>query len=97
MLTANLHGNQELIFKQSIGRPVHIIVNAKDLDAWLSAGHQGPFYIETYCNRKYKYGLNSETYWRDAVVRNACEDCFITYEPRIPPPEKKQEEPGLPF
>jgi len=101
MYTGNLRGHKEFVFRQYPGKPAHIVTNADDFYARLhsNAGvHSQSLYIETYCHKSARYGTQSLFEGRSGVVRNACEDCFITYEPQgEQPKEVHKEEPGLPF
>ena len=55
----------------------------------------GPPYPElrvyTVCGRDYKYGTMSSLYPRDAAVRNACEYCFVEYDPEDQVEQRRQE------
>ena len=76
-ITGNLKGNREFVFRQGMGAAAHIAVNITDDGGIVSP----PPRIMTYCNRDYKMSRYSELNRRSGIIRNACEECFITYTP----------------
>lgn len=79
----HLKGHKEYIFRQSdFGGIAHIAVDATEyLAACLDVNLQSTLRIDTWCGRNYKYGSSSIMEQRDAGVKNACEYCFVEYEP----------------
>jgi hypothetical protein len=83
MYYGHLRGNSEMLFKQSdYGGVFHIAVDPSDaLEAIKRNDQIAELRIDTYCGRNLKYGAYSVLKEANAGVRNACEFCFIEYEP----------------
>lgn len=83
--TGHFKGTEAWIFRQSdYGSIAHIAVDpsVQDyLDAWMSGGSD-TLRIDTWCGRNYKFNPDhSRMEKRNGVVRNACEYCFVEFDP----------------
>src|ERR1017187_174923 len=83
--TGNFKKHEAWIFRQSdFGGVAHIVVDpsVQDfLEAWANGGSD-TLRIDTWCGRNYKFNQDhSRMERRDGVVRNACEYCFVEYDP----------------
>jgi len=83
-----LNGNEEYTFKQSsFGGVRHILVDATEFLECLTSGmleqHMkvSELRVDTWCGRNYKYGPYSNIRKDNGGVRNACEYCFVEYDP----------------
>src|ERR1035437_1200940 len=77
-----LKGHKEHIFRQSIfGSVGHIAVDHDDYDRSWRDNDFALLRIDTWCGKNLKYGANSEMSVRATGVRNACEYCFVEYDP----------------
>ena len=79
-----LLGNFEWIFRQSEqGSVGHIVVDATEyLEAWNTGEGRDTLRIDTWCGRNYKFNATYSVMKRtNAGVRNACEYCFVEYDP----------------
>ena len=98
---ANLKGITEYIFRQGWGAPAHIITNIQDyLDA-LQSQFANELRVDTLCGKNLKYSTH-EVYGstigkRNGSVRNACDDCFLQWEPENPVPKPELPRGDLPF
>lgn len=84
MYYGHLNGHEEYVFKQSsMGGLYHIAVDGTEFEETLASGKLGQIElrIDTWCGRNYKYGDYSIMTKKDGGVRNACEYCFVEYEP----------------
>ena len=95
MFYGYLKGHEEYLFKQSsFGGVYHIIIDASEYLAWIADGIDGlpnpELRVDTWCGRNYKYGEYSNITKKDNGVRNACEYCFVEYDPEDQV-EQKQE------
>lgn len=104
MYYGHLQGNKEYLFKQSsFGGVWHIVVDATEYIEAFAKDQLSSLRIDTWCQRNYKYSTYSEMTVRDAGVRNACEYCFVEYEPEDRAIERRARnqrevlEGGLPF
>ncbi len=77
-----LKGHKEYIFRQSVlGSVGHIAVDHDDYDQAWRDDDFSLLRIDTWCGKNLKYGTNSEMSIRTNGVRNACEYCFVEYDP----------------
>jgi hypothetical protein len=77
-----LKGHKEYIFRQSIfGSVGHIAVDHADYDQSFQDDDFSLLRIDTWCGKNLKYGTSSEMSVRTNGVRNACEFCFVEYDP----------------
>lgn len=83
MYTANLRQETEYIFRQSVmGSVGHIASYPDDYLQRLIDGNHNELRIDTWCGRNYKFNdVYSSMTKRSGVVRNACEYCFMEYDP----------------
>src|ERR1035437_6141847 len=77
-----LKGHKEYIFRQSVyGSEGHIAVDHEDYDQSFRDDDYSLLRIDTWCGKNLKYGSYSEMSVRTTGVRNACESCFVEYDP----------------
>lgn len=83
MYYGNLRRHKEYIFRQSsFGSEGHIAIDASEFLHYLQEGPPYPeLRIDTWCGKNLKYGNYSNLTERNAGVRNACEYCFVEYDP----------------
>jgi hypothetical protein len=86
-ITGNLRNNVEFVFRQHMGAPAHIVVNIDHVSE-----PSIPPTIKTYCGREYTVSQYSTISRRRGQIRNACEDCFITYIPEGSDEERRRNE-----
>ncbi len=89
----HLNGHEEYLFKQSsFGGVYHIITDATEFLTWFAISMpKQELRIDTWCGRNYKYGEYSNITKRNNGVRNACEYCWVEYDPEDQVEQRREE------
>lgn len=81
--TGNLKGTVAWVFRQSVyGSVGHLVTDATEyLEAWSNGGSE-TLRINTWCRKSYKFNSQySKMEKRSNAIRNACEYCFVEFDP----------------